>query len=218
MSGSAAVASSAAAGDHAQGGGGRKENSSAVSTSASSQQQQPQYVTTTWFLRICKLLNIFTGLAGIVGVIANLTFLSVPFPAPMVALRIYCAILCVLSVLTEFEWARLFSWFGLLESWIGRGLFNIFCGILILVFEDSTGAPPTEGSTWIVMTIGGNALVFMGGIYVLGGLACLNRLKDRHMSKLRKRDQALVQKHELESKKHEIEMLLRDTESQLERI
>jgi hypothetical protein len=38
------------------------------------------------------------------------------------------------------------------------------------------------------------------------------------LSKLRKRDQVRQEKADLETKKHEIEMLLRDTESKLEKI
>ena len=193
--------------------GNRKE--SAVTTG--------QQVTTTWFLRFCKVLNLVTGIAAVLGVITNLSILLIPSPAPDVALRIYGIAFCLLSVLTELEWGRLFSWFGVLESWIGRGMNNIFCGVLILVFDDTSAVSSDEAEggaarTWLLRKIAGNFLVSMGCIYLFGGLACLNRIRDRHMNKIKKRDQALVQRQELETRKQEIELLLRDTESQLEKI
>jgi COPI associated protein len=185
-----------------------------------------QLVTTTWLLRICKFLNVVTGLAAIVGIITNLSVLSVPSPAPDVALRLYGVLLCVLSVLTELEWTRLFSWLAVLETWIGRGLNNILCGVLILVFENASGSTSSgdgntedgAAKTWLLRQVAGNFLLVMGFIYLVSGILCLQRIKNQHLTKIRKRDQALMQKQELETRKHEIELLLRDTESQLEKI
>lgn len=193
------------------------------STGGNSTGSTANYVTTTWFLRFCKLLNFITGFAAVLGIITNLMMLSIPSPAPDVALRLYGTVFCLLSLLTEFEWTRLFSWFGFLEAWIGRGFTNILCGVLILVFEDTVSSTDGEAEggaarTWLLRTVSGHFLTAMGIIYVVGGVLCLKRIKERHLSKIRKRDQALVQKQELETRKHEIEMLLRDTESQLEKI
>jgi len=166
---------------------------------------------------------VLTGLAAILGIITNISILPIPSPAPDVALRLYGILLCSLSILTECEWSRLFSWFGAFETWIGRGLNNIFCGVLILVFDDTSAVSEGESEgdaarTWLLRKLAGNFLLIMGFVYLLGGLACMSRVKERHLQKIRKRDQALVQRQELETRKHEIELLLRDTESQLEKI
>ena len=198
-------------------------NTTATATTTTTTTNQASYVTTTWFLRLCKLLNLVTGLAALLGIFTNISILPIPSPPPDVALRVYGIGFCFLSLLTECEWARLFSWIGLLESWIGRGINNIFCGVLILVFDDTSAVTSgdSEGDaarTWLLRRISGHFLVTMGIIYLVFGLACLHRIKDQHIHKIKKRDEALIQKHELETRKQEIEMLLRDTESQLERI
>ena len=181
--------------------------------------KEHHHVTTTWCIKLCKLLNLVTGLAAALGIVAHVSVLSVPAPAQDVGLRLYGILLCALSILTECEWNRLFSWVGVLENWIGRGLNNILCGILVLVFDDTTAASSEEGErTRLFRSVTGHFLLVMGIIYVVAGALCLNRVRDRHLSKLKKRDQALVQRQELESKKQEIELLLRETESQLEKI
>jgi hypothetical protein len=206
----------------------------ASATSASNAQQhsanenakkeaEHQLVTTTWLLRICKFLNVVTGAAALLGIVTNASLLSVPSPAPVVAMRLYGIALCLLSLLTEFEWVRVFSWLAVQETWIGRGLNNILCAILILVVDASSSgnegkAEGDSDRTWLLCQLAGNFLLAMGSIYTISGLLCLQRIKNQHLSKIRKRDQALMQKQELETRKHEIELLLKDTESQLEKI
>jgi hypothetical protein len=186
--------------------------------------------TTTWFLRLCKAFNVVTGLAAALGIFTNFILLDSAWTPEDVAVRIYSLILCLFSILTECEWKRFFGWLAALETWVGRGLNNIFCAVFILLprcrkvdrFDDAPIEPEADrnrvSKIEMLTTFNGYLLLVLGSLYVLGGLACLSRVKERHLNKIRKRDEALVQREELESRKQEIELLLKDTESQLEKL
>lgn len=178
------------------------------------------HVTSTWFLRVCKVLSVATGIGAFVGILANIEFLSVPAPAPDVALALYGILLCVVSILAECEWNRLNSWISLMQTWVGRGLNNILCSILIFMKKHPRriNGVVVDPPDFVLLDFAGYFLLVVGCLYALGGLLCLGRVKERHLTKLRKRDEALMQRRELEIRKQEIENLLRDTESQLERL
>ena len=178
---------------------------------------------TIWFVRFCQFLSFSTGFGAILGIITNLLLLSVPSPAPDVMIRLYSVSLCFLSLLSECEWARLFAWFGFLDSWIGRGFLNLFSGVLIMEFKFTVAAqsPEAEGAvarTWLLREISGIFLVTVGCVYLFGGILCLNKIKEGYANKVRKREQVRQEKADLETRRQEIEMLLRETESQLEKI
>ncbi|KAH9256849.1 hypothetical protein BASA82_001118 [Batrachochytrium salamandrivorans] len=175
---------------------------------------------TLWFLRFCQLLSVATLLTNGLGAFLNVVFLqdawesNEEFAFAFVALRLYSLFLCLLALCGELEsTAKLISThFGFMQTWVGKGLVTMFNGVLFITcpahFTDLRAIKP-----WI-----GLLLLGVGLVYFTCGIACLHRIKESHMNKLRRRDQVRKEKAELESRKHEIEALLRDTESQLEKI
>lgn len=175
----------------------------------------------TWFLTMVRILNLLTILAGGLGVLSNaLLLFLIPAPASAVGLRIYALLLALVVALTETEWPRLFHWVGLLETWPGRGAVAVLAGILLLEFDQSvTGREyEEEALSKLFRSFAAHFLIVMGVIYFVAGIACLHRVKQEQISRLRKKEQMQKEKQDLETRKHEIEMLLRDTESQLEKI
>jgi len=177
----------------------------------------------SWFLKLVKALNILSFVAGVCGVVAYvILLLRFSTPPADVAIRIYGLVLSIIICITETEWSKLFYWVGFLETWPGRGLVQIFVGVLLLNFDNILAGLASSELESHLSTLfrgfTGHFLISIGVCYVLCGVACLHRIKQEQLSRLRKKEQMQKEKHELETRKQEIEMLLRDTESQLEKI
>lgn len=198
----------------------QQQQSQSQSSSPSEFNMKRESKATLWFLRFCQLLSAATLLANGLGALLNVVFLpdawkfNEEFSFAYVALRLYSLFLCLLAFCGELEWpAKLvLTHFGFMQTWVGKGLVTMFNGVLFITcpahITDLRMIKP-----WI-----GLLLLVVGAVYFTCGVACLHRIKESHMNKLRRRDQVRKEKAELESRKHEIEALLRDTESQLEKI
>ena len=78
--------------------------------------------------------RIFHGLCGLIGVLSFISNLYVLFDVPLdirnIVIHAYALLFCILVVGTELELKILLSRLQFLESWIFRGLFYFFVGVI----------------------------------------------------------------------------------------
>jgi len=60
------------------------------------------------------------------------------------------------------------------------------------------------------------ALGSLGAVYLVLGLLCFRQLRQRQLTTIRRRKQMLLQAQHLSQHKHEIEQLLKETESKMQ--
>lgn len=82
-----------------------------------------------------------------------------------------------------------FHRFSFLESWVGRGLFLILCGSVMLVIEEHR----RQGWQVSACSIIAAALGISGILYFSMGLLCFRELKMREMTIIRRKKQVQLQ-------------------------
>merc|ERR1712130_352035 len=95
------------------------------------------------------------------------------------SLRIYGGAFAILIMLTETEWEYFLSKFRILDSWLGRGFFQMFEAVLTLELSRSTapGQSDFHKSLKLYRLVAGISLLACSGLYMLGGVLCWGRHK-----------------------------------------
>ena len=96
---------------------------------------------------------------------------------PQCVLRFYGILLCLLAVMVELEWPVAVGDTFLGRSWICRGLFYIFLGVLALEELDEWNAPHGPGRVFV--TVAGTLQAAAGIAYVTMGVLCMKFCRDR---------------------------------------
>ena len=188
-----------------------------------------------FFLRVCSAVNLVSGIAGCLSMIYHgvLVFsessITTSSTFHQLVLRVYACAFGGLIVLCERESLWFFSKFGMLENWLGRGLFLLFCAALVktlgcpsqLTATGSTGLHPAFGPASVRLLDGIQSLCFfllnsLGLLYLTMGVLCIRSIKLREMNQIKKKKQALLQAQRLNEHKTEIENLLKETESKMQ--
>jgi hypothetical protein len=137
------------------------------------------------FLRLCSLLNLFTGISGILSSLVhgyilfagNWTYDSIPLSI----IRAYFVLFGILIVLQEREYASFFRYFAVLESWIGRGLYLILCSAIMIALEIPEGLVFLRSLNKVVSI----ALGSSGLLYFSLGTLCFREIKLREMMQVK---------------------------------
>merc|ERR1712146_303407 len=135
-------------------------------------------------INICSILFAFGVIIAQMGTIIydGRSLFSMP---QTVALRTYGVVFACIIILTELRWTRMINESTFLQNWVTRGLFYIFVGLLTLEQNQEKAIvilPP-----WILfyIKIVGLILITIGILYMIMGLMCLRRLKDRKEAEYR---------------------------------
>ena len=114
---------------------------------------------------------------------------------------------------------RFLRFFGPLESWLGRGLFQMFAGLLVLSSNEAGCLERSDSRPRMpLQDVGGAWLCATGALYFLLGLLCFRLLKERQLRKVRARRDAEQEMDNLAQRKHDIERLLEETEQKLSQL
>ena len=145
--------------------------SQAMSSSYESSSGKPlQETKSSWIFNLSWILNLLTMLAGGLGLLVNIISMFRIAQSPMQVLtRFFALNMCLLVVLTEFESPRFFSWFGFLESWIGRGMGSIFTGALLNVLHHDPNSEDSDSFLWIIVQVSSIYLIIVGSLYCFFG-------------------------------------------------
>jgi len=164
------------------------------------------------FLRLCKALNVLTSFAGLGLVLANGMLLAQRAGGFEVLLRIYAVGLGVVVTITEREWPSFFLVFGFLESWVGRGLFLGFNGVLAMAYAHDRAA------TELLRYVAGLYTLAMGVVYLALGVLCFRQLKIRQLTRIRRKKHMTAQVQQLHAHRSEIDKLLETTQLQMQKL
>ena len=118
-------------------------------------------------------------------------------------------------VLEEREQQAFFQRFSFLESWIGRGLFLVLCGSIMIVLEGESEMSSMVAS---LLTMVAGSLCISGVLYFSMGLLCFRELKIRELTQIRRKKQVALQAEQLSAHKNEIEILLKETETKMQHV
>lgn len=120
---------------------------------------------------LLKAISAATVGAGLLVSAVNLYELTRPMPARMYPVRCYTAVFGVLIVLGEFEKPDfIIEYFAFLKSWIAKGLFIGFVGVLTLDTESKSNS--------VLQTAAALATIGFGAVYLVLGLLCFKTYRD----------------------------------------
>lgn len=120
---------------------------------------------------LLKAISAATVGAGCLVTAVNLYELTKPMPTRMYPVRCYTAVFGILIVLGEFEKPDfVIEYFAFLKSWIAKGLFVGFVGVLTLDTESNNDS--------MLQTAAALATIGFGAVYVVLGLLCLKTYRD----------------------------------------
>jgi len=124
---------------------------------------------------LCRILNVITAMCALLCLVAHCLAIAV---GPSIhdvtgllqqTLRMYGISFAILIMLTEAEWDYFLSKFRVLDSWLGRGAFQLFEAVLTLELSRSTAPVPEAipGGGWHIVA-GVQRVVHAGRGAVLG--------------------------------------------------
>jgi len=173
----------------------------------------------SWIFNLSFILNLLAMFAGSCGALVHVVSLFRTAQPPFFVLtRLFAIVMCLLVVLTETESPRFFSWFGILESWLGRGLFAIFTGALLnTLHREHVEDENADGVLWVVVQMATVLLLVVGALYSIFGALCLKLIKENKIQQMQRRENIRHEKAELEMRRNEIESMLQETELKLQR-
>ena len=133
-------------------------------------------------LRLCSILSLLTALIGLFQTLLHvfILFTSMSLKSVTIAFaHLYFAAFGLLIVSIEFEIDFSLRNFNFCESWIGRGLFLIFNGIMLLVLSSSASS-----RVLYTIEIESTALFVIGSLYLTLGLFCFKQWKQRELNQV----------------------------------
>lgn len=164
-------------------------------------------------LRHSMFLSKVCSVGALLSALTNVVMLFIfneSSPTELVV-RAYSVVFALALMGVEFELSWFSSQMVLMDSWIVRGAWVAFVGLLNTVFEH-----PDHQHFDLWRRLVGWYLVCVGGLYAVLGLLCFRRLKVLAVTKLKRQKAMKEEVHHLTAQKLEIERLLADTESKLE--
>ena len=142
---------------------------------------------TSLFLRICSILSVFTSIIGVIQILIHLyliysgksSYIHIS-SLSLIIIHLYFAGFGIIIVSIEYELQIALHYFYFCESWIGRGAFLFFNGIMLNILVSLN--IPTAALT--LCTIESIVLCTFGGIYFVLGLLCFRQLKLREINQV----------------------------------
>ncbi|KAG0559005.1 hypothetical protein KC19_10G071700 [Ceratodon purpureus] len=162
-------------------------------------------------LYVCRVLSTVTAVGSLLCLVVNAISLLRSFDYRgfdyrvsvfVGILRSYTIAIAVLVIVAETEWELLFRFFGILEFWVGRGLFQILVAALTRVLRRASGETPAES---LLHEIASWWLFGCGILYSVAGLLCLGRIKRTHLNKQSRYLQAKRDLEELHRRRADLE-------------
>jgi hypothetical protein len=98
------------------------------------------------------------------------------------------------------------------DSWIGRGLLEVFAGSLLLTCAMAHKPTNSEASLPLASFYTATTLGIIGVLHVVLGVLCIRQLRDWSLNELKKRKQKALQAKQLFKNKSEIEELIKKAE------
>jgi len=149
---------------------------------AENDQREFRRTSTSISNKVLGFFNIISSITIIVAVAviaSDITFTSQNWNLKMsvkeISLNFYSIIFCVMIFCAELDWKQFLHFFGFLDSWTAKGLFYVFVAVL-------TREATLDGN--ILCQITNFAMLGVGVLYFLMGIACLKTVKETRQRRM----------------------------------
>ncbi|MCO5577170.1 hypothetical protein L7F22_030994 [Adiantum nelumboides] len=161
------------------------------------------------FLVVCHCFSGITAVSAILCVIANVFSAIHSFKTGNDIfggiLRCYAIVIALFVAIAETEWQRIFQFWKILEYWAGRGMLQVFVGVMTRALSDLESG----GQAMVILQqVSSYMLLACGLVYIITGILCIGHLKRSRMKKAESREQAARDLEELERRRKELQSLL----------
>eukprot|EP00897_Mesotaenium_endlicherianum_P005603 jgi/Mesen1/5070/ME000252S04186 len=167
------------------------------------------------FLYFCRILAITAVVCALLCAVVNLLAALGSFKkrhsdthvntAWLGVLRVYGVIFAVFVAVAETELPIIFKACRILETWVGRGMLQIFVAVMTKALARSNSA---SDATIFFSFIAGWLLLIVGIFYTVAGLFCMGHLKRSRIRSQKDRENALKEYEELERRRAELQGML----------
>lgn len=161
------------------------------------------------FLVVCRCFSVLTAISAILCVIANVFSAIHAFKTGDDIfggiLRCYAIVIALFVAIAETEWQRIFQFWKILEYWAGRGMLQVFVGVMTRALSDLESGGQ---AMVIVQQVSSYMLLACGLVYIITGVLCIGHLKRARTKKAESREQAARDLEELDRRRHELQSLL----------
>ncbi|XP_062082625.1 uncharacterized protein LOC133788954 [Humulus lupulus] len=162
-----------------------------------------------YFLVVWRCFSVVTALVAILCIVVNVLSAIRSFRNGSDVFdgifRCYAVLIAALVVLAETEWGFILKFWQVLEYWVGRGMLQIFVGVMTRAFPNYSSK---QRNLVFLQNLASYMLLACGVVYVISGILCLGFLKRARQKKEITREQAVRDLEELERRRGELEELL----------
>ncbi|KAJ8529926.1 hypothetical protein K7X08_036761 [Anisodus acutangulus] len=161
------------------------------------------------FLVACRLFSFVTALAAILCIAVNVYSTVRSFKHGYDVFdgifRCYAVVIAIIVVIAETEWSFFTKFWKVLEFSAGRGMLQIFVGVMTRAFPEEYGQ---RNDLILLQNIASYFLIICGAINIISGMLCFGFIKRARQAKEVSREQAVKDLQELERRREELEALL----------
>lgn len=161
------------------------------------------------FLVACRCFSVLTAISAILCVVANVFSAIRSFKTGDDIfggiLRCYAIVIALFVAIAETEWQRIFQFWKILEYWAGRGMLQVFVGVMTRALSDLESG----GQAMVILQqVSSYMLLACGLVYIITGVLCIGHLKRARMKKAESREQTARDLEELDRRRKELQSLL----------
>ncbi|PSC67616.1 Golgi apparatus membrane TVP15 [Micractinium conductrix] len=167
-------------------------------------------------LSFCRAFNFVTGLCAVLCALAFGMAMWVRGEAPTKdpyfysgqAVRLFGIGIAGMVLLVETEWRRWLELVPLLESWLGRGVLQIFEATLTFREAYPSGSTDFHKSLALYRSAASLSLLVCGSVYILGTVTCIGVIKTAKQRQEATLARAEAELERMERRKKELERQL----------
>ncbi|XP_059313806.1 uncharacterized protein LOC132064729 isoform X1 [Lycium ferocissimum] len=161
------------------------------------------------FLVTCRVFSFVTALAAILCIAVNVYSAVRSFKHGYDVFdgifRCYAVLIAIVVVVAETEWSFFIKFWKVLEFSAGRGMLQIFVGVMTRAYPEVYGQ---RNDLILLQNIASYFLIACGAVNIISGLLCFGFIKRARQEKEVSREQAIQDLQELERRREELEALL----------
>ncbi|XP_050210179.1 uncharacterized protein LOC126660643 [Mercurialis annua] len=161
------------------------------------------------FLVVCRCFSVITALTAVLCIVVNVLSAARSFKHGSDVFdgvfRCYAVVIACFVVVAETEWGFMIKYLPVLEYWAGRGMLQIFVGVMTRAFPEYS---PKQKNLFILQNVASYMLLACGFVYLVLGVLCIGFLKRARQQKEISREQAIKDLEQLEQRREELEQLL----------
>ncbi|EFJ18687.1 hypothetical protein SELMODRAFT_165673 [Selaginella moellendorffii] len=156
-----------------------------------------------------RIFNVITAIAALLCTAVNIISVVRSFKHGRDIfegiLRCYAVIIALFVAVAETELEHILKFWRVLEYWVGRGMLQIFVGVMTKALSNEHR---DKAYQVVLAEVASGLLLACGAIYVIAGLLCVGKLKRSRVDKSNWREKAVKDLEDMDRKRDELQALL----------